>query len=155
RPRVPQRAGQRLPGLGRSSVSSDMIQTGIANSVIFTLLATSWLLIFRVTNVVHLAHGIAYLLGGYLGVKLASDSNLVFAALGSLLGAAILGVLCELLVYAPLVRRNAPSWIHVISGLALFLLGDNLVGIVFGSEASSLENSLNQPLDLSGIGIGI
>lgn len=134
---------------------SEMTQTGIANSVLFALLATSWLLIFRVTNVVHLAHGTSYLLGGYLGFRLFSNANLAVAAIGAIAGAVLFGVVCELLVYAPLVKRGAVSWIHVISGLALFLLGENLVGIAFGSDASSIDHGLNAPLDLSAIGIGL
>jgi branched-chain amino acid transport system permease protein len=128
-------------------------QTIIANAAVYALLATTWLLILRVSGVVHFAHGTTYMLGGYIGVALVPRFGFPVALIGAVIGGGLFGLACEWIVYAPLVKRRAASWTIVISSLAIFILGENVLGMIFGSQGKTVHTWLTGPLAFTPFGL--
>lgn len=119
-----------------------IVQSGVTDTTIFILLATSFFAIFSVGKMLHFAHGTAYLLGAYIGYTVMSHAPFFVAALCAILGAAVFGFLCEALIYRPLRARGATGMILLISSLALFIVGENLIGMRYGGGAISIQSSL-------------
>jgi branched-subunit amino acid ABC-type transport system permease component len=122
---------------------AQLLTSAVTDSAIFLLLASSFMVIMNVTRILHFAHGTAYMVGAYAGVALYGPFGLVGAAVGALLVGAVFGLACERLVYAQLLRRSATRWVVVMSSLAIFTLGENVIGMIFGdSFKTSLDSSI-------------
>jgi branched-chain amino acid transport system permease protein len=119
-----------------------IVQSGVTDTTIFVLLATSFFAIFSVGKMLHFAHGTAYLLGAYIGYSVGRHAPFAVAVLCATLGAAVFGFLCETLIYRPLRARGATGMILLISSLALFIVGENVIGMKYGGEAISIQSSL-------------
>lgn len=99
------------------------------------------MVIMNVTRIMHFAHGSAYLVGAYIGVAAYGTIGLGGAAVAALIGGAAFGVICERLVYAPLLRRSATRWVVVMSSLAVFALVENVIGMIFGNGFKTILSS--------------
>lgn len=121
---------------------SQVLQTGLTDSAIFLLLSTAFFLIYNVAKVLHFAHGTAYVIGAYVGYAVGRNLPFVLALVCAPIAAAVFGLACERLVYQPLRGRGAPGNILLISSLAIFILGENVVGMIFGSQAIELHSTL-------------
>jgi branched-subunit amino acid ABC-type transport system permease component len=129
---------------------SAVLQNGLADSAIYILLATSFFLIFSVSKVLHFAHGTGFLLGAYVGYSVQQDAPFIVALISALVVGAVFGYLTERVLYEPLRARGATNMILLIASLALFILGENLVGMVYGSSAITLESAPQDAL----VGVG-
>jgi len=121
---------------------SQIIQSGITDTTIFVLLATSFFVIFNVAKMLHFAHGTAYLLGAYAAFWVYPHVPFVVAALTAVAAAAAFGYLCERVVYGPLRARGATGMVLLISSLALFIVGENAIGMKFGSQTINIQSDL-------------
>jgi branched-subunit amino acid ABC-type transport system permease component len=121
-----------------------VLQTGITESAVFVLLGTAFFLIYNVGKVLHFAHGTTYLLGAYAGYAVASQTTIVLALACAPLAGAIFGLGVERFVYQPLRRRGATAMILLIGSLAVFILIENVVAMVFGSRAIEIHSPLQQ-----------
>jgi branched-chain amino acid transport system permease protein len=119
----------------------EIIMSGVTESALYVLLATSFMIIYRVSRVLHFAHGTAFLVGAYAGVAVYGATNIVVAAVTAMVAGALFGCGCDKLVYAPLLRRGATPFAVVISSLAIFILGENVVGMIFGGQVRVARDS--------------
>jgi len=119
-----------------------IFQSGVIDTTIFVLLATSFFAIFSVGKILHFAHGTAYVLGAYIGYSVQPHAPFIVTVLSAAAGAALFGLLVETFVYRPLRARGATSMILLIGSLAIFILGENLVGMKYGGNAISIHSSL-------------
>lgn len=105
------------------------------------LIASGFILIYRVTGVFHFAHGIAFVLGAYSaavwGPLTLAEIPLV-ASFASLI-ASVFGVLCEVLVYGPLRRRGATLAGYIVASLGIYIASQNLLSIGFGDDTRRIE----------------
>jgi branched-chain amino acid transport system permease protein len=92
---------------------------GAAVGVVYGLLALGFSLIYSTCKVFNIAHGAFWLVGCY-GTVAALKMNAPFpisVVIGILLSAAV-GVLSEVVVFAPLEFREAPPTVTLLSSLA-------------------------------------
>jgi branched-chain amino acid transport system permease protein len=127
-----------------------VLQTGVTESAVFILLGTAFFLIYNVGKVLHFAHGTTYLLGAYAGYAVASQTTVVLALICAPLAGGLFGLVIERFVYQPLRQRGATSMILLIGSLAVFILVENLVAMVFGSRAVEIHSPLQRSITGSG-----
>lgn len=97
---------------------------GSVNAVLGAALA----LVYAASRVLHLAHGAVVLAAGYVAYDLSQRGvPFALAALGGTLAAIGLGVLAEVVVYAPLRRRRAGALALLLASLALLTIGTNVL----------------------------
>lgn len=106
----------------------------IVLSAIYALIASGYVLIYRVSRVLNLAHGELMMLGAYLLIAVASGiSTAPVVALG---GAAILSIVVGILVYLLLMRRMTGEAVlaGVLATIALGILLRGLVVLIWSAQ---------------------
>lgn len=113
-----------------------LLVNGLVNGSHYALLGLSFGLIFGTTRITHFAYGPLYALSAYacwwaaakLGLPLAAAVAVGIAA------GALTGVLSYVLLYRPFERAGSPPLVILIASLGLFILLENAIGIVFGTD---------------------
>lgn len=113
-----------------------LLVNGLVNGSHYALLGLSFGLIFGTTRITHFAYGPLYALSAYacwwaaakLGLPLAAAVAVGIAA------GALAGVLSYVLLYRPFERAGSPPLVILIASLGLFILLENAIGIVFGTD---------------------
>src|SRR3546814_10378697 len=112
-----------------------LLVNGVVNGSHYALLGLGFGLIFGTTGIVHFAYGPVYTAAAYGTWALAALFGLPLpaAAAGGIAGAAVLGVASYLLLYKPFVDRQAPTFVVLIASLGLFIVLENLIGMIAGT----------------------
>jgi branched-subunit amino acid ABC-type transport system permease component len=112
---------------------------GVSYGLLLFLLAAGLTLIFGMMDVVNLAHGSFFMLGGYIGYSAAraSHNNFWLALIVAPIGVAILGILIEMFLLKRLYRR--PLLDQVILTFGLSFMAAELVKIVWGTNELVLQ----------------
>jgi branched-chain amino acid transport system permease protein len=113
-----------------------LLVNGLVNGSHYALLGLSFGLIFGTTRITHFAYGPLYALSAYacwwatakLGLPLVAGFAVGIAA-----GAAA-GLLSYALLYRPFERAGSPPLVILIASLGLFIVVENAIGIVFGTD---------------------
>lgn len=107
---------------------------GLTNGSYYALLGVGFGLIFATTKIVHFAYGPIFACAAY-GAWWATTLGVPIpvALVVAVVVAAALGVASFLLVYRPIQKRGSPGLVPLIASLGLFILLENLLGIVFGA----------------------
>lgn len=107
---------------------------GLTNGSYYALLGVGFGLIFATTKIVHFAYGPIFACAAYAAWWCTSlGLPILLALVFAVLVAVALGVGTFLLVYKPIQSRGAPGLVALIASLGLFILLENLLGIVFGA----------------------
>jgi branched-chain amino acid transport system permease protein len=94
-------------------------------------------------NILNLSQGAVFMWGAYVGLEIVrtTDLPLPLAFCAAALGAGLLGVLSELIVFRPLARRGAHRWMGMVGSLALARILIGLAQQVFGTEVVRYPDS--------------
>jgi len=114
---------------------AQLVVNGLVNGSHYALLALGFGLIFGTTRVVHFAYGPVYALSAY-GSWLAASlgAPLWLSGVAGVATGAVAGVLAYLVVYRPFEKRGSTSLVVLIASLGLFILLENAIGVVFGTD---------------------
>lgn len=111
----------------------EQILNGLQFGVTLLLMASGLTLVFGIMNLINLAHGSLFMIGAYVGATvMIYTQSFVLAVVGGMVGAAITGMVMELLVMRPLYRREHLDQVLATYGLILFF--NELVRIVWGRQ---------------------
>jgi branched-chain amino acid transport system permease protein len=121
------------------------LANGLCTGSIYALVALGFGLIYSTTRVFHIAHGFIYTAAAYTVFALGTHGG-AFRLLACALAVAasvLLSVLIEALVYRPLERRGATSGVLMISSFGTYVVGINLIAMLFGNEARVLRAGID------------
>ena len=119
-----------------------LIINGLIAGSIYALVALGFTIIYRTVNFFHFAHGAVYAVGAYLAYSLIISLG-IHPLLGFILavvGAGVVGVIINQLVYLPLRRRKAPSLVFLIASFGVFIFIQNLLQLVYGAQILTMHN---------------
>lgn len=131
-----------------------LILSGLALGCIYSLIALGYHLTFVTSKTLNFAQGSAMMLGAVIMLIVTVDFGyptfvgivVAIAALG------VFGVVLERLAVRPFADRGSMAW--VLSTLAVGIVVENVVQLVFGKSPRGIESSLvAQPLSVAGAGI--
>ena len=120
---------------------------GIIIGGIYVLTALGFAIIYRTVRFFHFAHGVVYASGAYLAYSVLrivfSENNsltvLILAVLGGIIGAGILGILIDRLVYQSLRKKKAPNLVFLLASFGVFIFIQNLLQLIFGAQILSIR----------------
>lgn len=115
---------------------------GVINGSHYALLGIGFGLIFATTRIVHFAYGPIFTFAAYVAWFVAGSLGLPvwLGFLAAIAAAVILGLLSYVVIYRPLELNNAPVLVPLIASLGLYIVLENIVGIVFGTGVRVVEN---------------
>ncbi|HEV2551965.1 MAG TPA: branched-chain amino acid ABC transporter permease [Stellaceae bacterium] len=115
---------------------AQLLVNGLINGSHYALLGLGFGLIFGPTRVTHFAFGPLYALSAYAAWAAAVPLALPLplAALVGVIAGAAAGVAAYRFLYRPFERRGSSSLVILIASLGLFIVLENAIGIVFGSD---------------------
>ncbi len=100
----------------------------------YSLVAIGYTLIFGILNLLHFAHGEVFMLGAFIGLQmvLLSNCHIVVAILGSMVAAAILGLIIERVSFRPIKKEYhlAP----LISTIGVSIILQEIGAKIFGAD---------------------
>lgn len=105
------------------------VVNGLSIGSIYALMAVGYSLVYSIMNFSNFAHGGVIMIGAYIGYFSLTLLKVPFyiAFLISALGAGLLAVTMERIVYRPLRKRNAPFLYFIISAMGASIFLENLV----------------------------
>lgn len=114
---------------------------GLIAGSIYALVASGFSLIYGTNKFMHFAHGVAVVVAGYIMYSIFSSTgvSVYLTFIPTIILTAFFGLLIYLLVYSPLQSRKASNVILLIASIALLLLFQNLIQLIFGAEVKSFD----------------
>jgi branched-chain amino acid transport system permease protein len=124
-----------------------LIINGIIAGSIYALIAIGFTVIYKTVKFFHLAHGAVYTAGAYLTysmVKLNLDNGVwtldwVLAFFVGIIGAGVLGILIDRVVYYPLRKQNASNLIFLLASFGVFIFLQNLIQLIYGAQILTIR----------------
>src|SRR5690349_13150085 len=115
---------------------AQLLVNGIINGSHYALLGLGFGLIFGPTRITHFAFGPLYALSAYAAWAAAVPLALPLplATLVGVVAGAAAGVAAYRFLYRPFERRGSSSLVILIASLGLFIVIENAIGIVFGTD---------------------
>ena len=125
---------------------------GAVISAIYAMLAVGFTLIFGVARILNLAHGSFYALGAYAVYTLTANLHLplLLSAVIAVLLVALFGVAVERVLVRPL-RRSTLAVLMIT--LAVALMVEQVLLLIFGSEARNVPSMVSATLHFGGVDI--
>jgi len=115
---------------------------GLFLGSIYALLALGYTMVYGIIKLINFAHGEIYMIGGFLGYFFINHLKLGFfpALILAMAGAAIVGVLIELLAYRPL--RKSTRIAALITAIGVSFLLQNSMIYFFGPDKRSFPQAI-------------
>ncbi|MBS3061909.1 MAG: branched-chain amino acid ABC transporter permease [Candidatus Diapherotrites archaeon] len=122
-------------------VFTQLLVNGLIAGAIYALVASGFSLIYSTNRFVHFAHGGTVAVSAYFLFVLFSTFHLDFflSVLLTVAFSALLGILLNRFVYAPLRHRKASSVILLLGSFALLILFESVLLLVFGAEVKTID----------------
>ncbi len=127
-----------------------MLLQQIANGVMlgstYALVAIGYTLIFGVLRLLHLAHGEVFMVGAFAGLQLVLLWHVgpLLALIGGLLGAAVVGIIIELVAFRPIRRRGNSHLAPIVSTIGAGLVLQEVMTKIFGAEQTAFPSELQK-----------
>jgi branched-chain amino acid transport system permease protein len=138
---------------------------GLANGLIFALVALGYTLVYGIIELINFAHGDLFMLGSFIALVLISSVFAITAATPilqmiaviliviaiTMLATAAINVSIERVAYRPL--RNAPKLAPLISAIGMSFVLQNIALLIFGPANDSVDSILPDLNVLSVVGV--
>lgn len=126
---------------------NQLVVNGLVSGSIYSLIALGFILVYRTVHFFHFAHGVVYACGAYWAYSVwrvvYSEGNspavLILAVLGGVIGAGIVGILIDRVVYRPLRKKKAPNFVFLLASFGVFIFIQNLLQLIFGAQILTIR----------------
>ncbi len=105
------------------------------------LIAFSFSLIYYPTKFFHIAHAVIITSAAYFTFLFANQLSLPFAVsiIAAIAIAVCIGLLCEILFYRAMRKRNAPALAYLIASIGLYTVLQNCISLFFGDDTKIIR----------------
>jgi branched-chain amino acid transport system permease protein len=130
-----------------------LLVSGIVLGAKCAVMSVSFWLVFATTRTFHLAHAVAYAVGGYAAAVVCASLGMPLwvGLIAALVVSAGFGGAIEAIVYRPLRARGVASLGIFLASLGVATAGPNVIQVVFGTAVRPIAGFPNRTLFLSGI----
>lgn len=129
------------------------IANGLCSGAVYLMVALGFGLIYYSSGIFHLAHAAIIVFAGYIlyWLNVSLGVNLVLAGLISLVGAGLLGLSVQEVIYRPLYKKKAGPAIFMISSLGVYIVLINVIALLWGNETKILRPGVEKTFVFAGI----
>jgi branched-chain amino acid transport system permease protein len=123
---------------------AQQLVNGLMLGAAYSLVAIGYSLVFGVLKLIHLAHGEVFMIGAFIGLQLVVlfKAGTVTALVGSILGAALIGMILELVAFRPIRKRGGGFLAPMVSTIGAGLVLQEVAAKLFGAEQLGFPHSL-------------
>jgi len=121
-------------------IAMQLLINSLIAGAIYALVASGFSLIYSTTKIIHFAHGAIIAISAYFLYFLYSilGLNFGFAVILTIIFSAIAGYFSDFLIYKPLRKRKASSIMLLIASVALLILIESIILILFGADVKTI-----------------
>lgn len=124
-----------------------LLLNGFISGSIYVLVALGFVVIYRTVKFFHFAYGAVYAVGAYLSYSVlriaysggSTPRAWTLGVIVGVVGAGIVGVLIDRIVYKPLRKRKAPNLVLLIASFGTFIFIQNLLQLIFGAQILTIR----------------
>jgi len=124
-----------------------IIANGLIVGTLYGLVAFGFSMVFRVCKFFNFAHGVVYAAGAYFAYCVvrgawsvgSTPAAWTLGVLAGVIGAGVLGVLIDRVVYKPLRKRKAPNLVFLLASFGIFIFIQNLLQLIFGAQILTIR----------------
>ena len=119
---------------------SQVIINILITASLYLLIAQSFTVIYYPTKFFHLAHGAIITFGAYLSYYFYISLNfpILISVAVSISISSGLGLLCNILVYEPMKKRNAKSFEFLIASIGIYVILQNIISVWFSDSPKNI-----------------
>lgn len=124
---------------------------GLTLGSIYGLVALGLTLVYGILHIPNFAHGALYMVGAFMSYFFMVDMGVHYwvAMAGSAVVVAVLGIICERLVFHPL--RNSPPIHDKIAAIGILLFLEAVVHMFWGSDFRRMSTPFGGVVNLDGV----
>jgi len=108
---------------------------------IYLLVAFGFSIIYFASKFFHIAHAAVITIAVYFVFLFAENILFPISVIAGIVTAVILGVLCELLVYRSMRKRNLSPLAYLIASLGLYIILQNTISLYFGDDTKVINTA--------------
>lgn len=126
------------------------IVNGIITGMIYGLVALGFALVYNTTRIFHIAYAAIYMIAPYLLMFLFKSLGipLLISVILALAGTVVIGLVTELIVYTPLVKRKSSSSVIMVSSIGVMIVIINLVALLAGNETKVINADISKSFSI-------
>lgn len=134
-----------------------LLVDGLFMGLVYVLMSTGFNLVMSVGNIIYLAFGEFYMLGGFCAWYLVVPGPLNYfpAVLITVIATGILGALSYLVVYRPLQYKENQFLTNFIAGIGLMLIIGQSALLIFGTTSRGIPEVFKGVLNAWGVRISV
>lgn len=120
---------------------SQILLNIVETASMYLLVAVSFVFIFETVKIFHLAHAAIITSAAYLTFLFGNQPSLPFAVsiIAAIAIASCIGMLCEILFYRSMRKRNAPALAFLIASIGLYTVLQNCISLFFGDDTKIIR----------------
>lgn len=121
-----------------------ILSNGVIQGVIFALMGMAFSLVYSTTRVFHIALGGIFALAPYFFLSSVHHLGIAPSVFFSLCLCGCVGLLCEESLHWPFSRKFAPSEVHLIGSLGMYLVIGQIIAIIWGNDAQVIRAGVDR-----------
>ncbi|HDR68322.1 MAG TPA: branched-chain amino acid ABC transporter permease [Bacteroidaceae bacterium] len=122
------------------------IINGLIMGSIYSIVALGFALVYNTTRIFHISYAALYIAAPYFLLTFYSKFGMPFlmAFVLAVFSTVIIGLLIELVIYKPLVRKNSSSNIIMISSIGVMIIIINMIALIYGNETKIINPDISK-----------
>jgi len=110
---------------------------------IYLIIAIQYQIIYASSKIFHVAHGAVITLGAYFVFFFTNKFSISFpvSIILAIATATLIGVVCEVVVYRQMRKRNVPALAYLIASIGLYVVLQNCISMYFGDDTKIINTT--------------
>ncbi len=130
-----------------------LLINGIIFGSIIAIMGLGYSLYYNVTKIFHIAYASLYTVSIYFFYTFYSlwHFNIWVSVIITMIATSVVGVIIEILVYHPILKRSGSLSIVLIASIGVMIVLTNLISLIYGNEVKVISTTITKTVKFNGI----